>query len=162
LDQDSKVLRFAYHVSDAAIDQLCDKWEQDHEHHILFCVENAALEFIGIGHIALQDGMELAFSVHKEHRGQSIGSKLMSRAIQYCRTHGILKGCMVCLSTNAVIKHLCVKHGIHMENDHGETLADIEFADPDFTTFVNEGIASNLGAMDYLSKRTPLSWNYMP
>ena len=82
-----------------------------------------------------------------------MGSALMKRVIQWCRTHGKLKGCMVCLSTNAAIKHLCLKHGIHIHSSHGETLADIELDSPNITTFISEQTDNNLGVMDYLGKR---------
>jgi GNAT superfamily N-acetyltransferase len=162
LDSDSKVLRFGSPITDAVIDSLCDSFEANPSQHILFCVENNNLEFVAVGHVALQDSMELAFSVLKEHQGQGIGNALMKRAIQYCRTHGILKGCMVCLSTNATIKHLCTKYGIHFENDHGETLADIELDRPDFVTYMNEAADSNLAVMDYMGKRITKNWSFKP
>lgn len=156
LDMDSRTLRFANPVSDEVIDTLCDKWEGDHEHNILFCIENNDLEFVAIGHIAIEDsGMELAFSVLKEYQGQGMGNYLMKRCIQWCRTHGFLKGCMVCLSTNQVIKHLCIKYGIHIESEHGETLADIELDHPSMQTYWTEATDSNLAVMDYLGKRMP-------
>ena len=153
LDAASKILRFGYPVTDAVIDQLCDKFEADHSHNILFCIENNDLEFVAIGHIALYDEMELAFSVLKDYQKQGMGSALMKRVIQWCRTNGNLKGCMVCLSTNQAIRHLCSKHGIHMHNEHGETMADIELDSPNITTYITEATDSNLGAMDYLGKR---------
>lgn len=154
LDIDSKVLRFANPVTDEVIDILCDKWEADHEHNILFCIENDDLDFIAVGHIAIEEtGMELAFSVLKGYQGQGMGSHLMKRCIQWCRTHGFLKGCMVCLSSNSIIKHLCTKHGIHMENDHGETLADIELDHPSLQTYWTEAASSNIAVMDYWGKR---------
>ena len=153
LDTDSKQLRFGFTVRDEVIDQLCDRFESETEKNILFCIENNDLEFIAVGHIAMHDEMELAFSVLKKYQGKGLGSMLMKRAIQWCRTHNQLKGCMVCLSTNQVIKHLCVKHGIHMTNDHGETMADIELDSPNITTFVSEATDSNLAVMDYLGKR---------
>ena len=154
LDFDSRVLRFANPVTDEVIDQLCDKWEKDHEHNILFCIENDDLDFVAIGHIAVeQDNMELAFSVLKGYQGQGMGNHLFKRVIQWCRTHKMLKGCMVCLSTNSVIKHLCLKYGIHLTSEHGETLADIELDSPNITTYVTEATDSNLAVMDYLGKR---------
>jgi GNAT superfamily N-acetyltransferase len=153
LDPSSKVLRFGVPLSDTVIDQLCDKFEADHTHNVLFCIENKNLEFVAIGHIALYDEMELAFSVLKEYQGQGMGNLLMKRCIQYCRTHNVLKGCMVCLATNAAIKHLCLKHGIHIHSEHGETLADITLDQPNITTYVSEQVDSNLGVMDYLGKR---------
>ena len=153
LDVDSKILRFGYPITDTILDQLCDKFEADHSHNILFCIENNNLEFVAIGHIALYKEMELAFSVLKDYQGQGMGNLLMKRVIQWCRTNGNLKGCMVCLSTNQAIKHLCLKHGIHIHSEHGETLADIELDRANITTYVSEQVDSNLGAMDYLGKR---------
>ncbi|CAB4241763.1 NAT_SF domain containing protein [uncultured Caudovirales phage] len=153
LDPASKHMRFGYAVTDEIIDQLCDRWEADHNHNILFAIENANLDFIAVGHIAMYDEMELAFSVLKEHQGQGLGNLVMKRVIQWCRTNGNLKGCMVCLSSNAAIKHLCVKHGIHIHSEHGETLADIELDSPNITTYINEATDSNLAVADYIGKR---------
>jgi GNAT superfamily N-acetyltransferase len=160
LDEDSKLLRFGHRVTDEVIDKLCDIIEEDSLHHILFCIENENLELVAVGHIATKDGMELAFSVLKEYQKQGFGNKLMTRCIQYCRTHGILKGCMVCLSSNAVIKHLCIKNGIHIHTEYGETMADVELDQPNVTTYVNEQVASNLAVFDYMSKRTRLPWSF--
>jgi GNAT superfamily N-acetyltransferase len=155
LDIASKHLRFGYVIQDDMIDQLCDRWEADHEHNILFCIENDDLDFVAVGHIAMQKDMELAFSVLKGYQGQGMGNHLFKRVIQWCRTHNMLKGCMVCLSHNSVIKHLCTKYGIHMKTSQGETLADIELDSPKLDTFVSEATDSNLAVIDYLGKRMP-------
>lgn len=153
LDEASKYLRFGYQIKDEMIDQLCDQFEAEHEKNILFAIENDDLDFIAIGHIALHGELELAFSVLKGYQGQGMGSALMKRAIQWCRIHNKLKGCMVCLSTNAAIKHLCLKHGIHIHSEQGETMADIELDSPNITTYLNEATDSNLAVADYLGKR---------
>lgn len=153
LDAESKTLRFGYPITDYVIDQLCDKFEADHNKHVLFAIENRKLEFIAVGHIALDSGMELAFSVLKKHQGRGFGNLLMKRCIQYCRTHDILKGCMVCLSTNAAIRHLCRKYEITVENDHGESLADIHLAPAGIDTYISETIDNNMSALDYITKR---------
>lgn len=157
LDRDSKTLRFANPLTDEVIDQLCDKWEADHEHNILFCIENSDLDFVAVAHIAIDENheMELAFSVLKEYQGRGMGTDLMKRAIQWCRTHDFLHGSMICLSTNSVIKHLCTKHGIHMESEYGETLAEIHLDHPSLSTFWVEATDSNLAIMDYWGKRMP-------
>jgi len=134
-------------------DKQCDQFEAETEKNVLFAIENDDLDFIAIGHIAVQEELELAFSVLKGYQGQGMGNLLMKRAIQWCRTHNRLKGCMVCLSTNAAIKHLCLKHGIHIHSEHGETMADIELDSPNITTFLNEATDSNLAVVDYLGKR---------
>jgi GNAT superfamily N-acetyltransferase len=153
LDEASKYLRFGYHIQDEMIDKLCAQFEAEPEKNVLFAIENDDLDFIAIGHIAVQGEMELAFSVLKGYQGQGMGSLLMKRVIQWCRIHNKLKGCMVCLSTNQVIRHLCAKHSIHMTNDHGETLADIELDSPNITTYITEATDSNLAVVDYLGKR---------
>ncbi len=155
LDSSSKHLRFGYIIQDEMIDKLCDQWESEPDKNILFCIENDDLDFIAVGHIALQEDMELAFSVLKGYQGQVMGNHLFKRTIQWCRTHGKLKGCMVCLSHNTVIKHLCTKYGIHLKSDHGETLAEVELDSPNINTFVSEATDSNLAVMDYLGKRMP-------
>lgn len=155
LDAESKYLRFGFTASDEIIDRICDKIDDDKSQHILFCVENDDLEFIAIGHIATHGRIELAFSVLKSHQGNKLGQAVMKRCIQYCRTHGLLKGCMVCLSHNKTIQHLCRKNGIHMEFDHGEVLANIELDHPSFATYISEQISSNLGMTDFIVKRTP-------
>ena len=155
LDAESTNLRFANPLSNEAIDKLCDAWEQDHEHNILFAIEDDNLDLIAVAHIAIDEkgGMELAFSVLKEYQGQGLGTHLMKRAIQWCRIHNFLEGTMVCLSTNKVIRHLCTKHGIHMESEYGETLADIHLDHPSLKTYVDEATSSNLAIMDYWGKR---------
>lgn len=158
LDAESRNLRFAHPVTDEVIDSLCDRWEANTDKHILFAVEDDHLDFIGVGHIALEDGMELAFSVQKEYRGQGLGGMLMERCIRFCRTHDILDGCMVCLSHNAAIKHLCIKHGIKIHTEYGETTADIHLDEPNLTTYFAEATQSNLAVIDYLSKRSLLPW----
>jgi len=153
LDEASKYLRFGYHIQNEMIDALCDKFEGEPEKNVLFAIENDDLDFIAIGHISIQAELELAFSVLKGYQGQGMGSALMKRVIQWCRIHGKLKGCMVCLSTNQAIKHLCLKHGIHIHSEHGETMADIELDSPNITTYISEATDSNLAVVDYLGKR---------
>lgn len=162
LDSESRHLRFGIMIKDETIDMLCNGIDKDHEHHILFCIENDQLEFIAVGHIATTDGMELAFSVLKEHQGKGMGSALMKRCIQWCRTHNILKGCMVCLSHNQAIRHLCLKYGIHFHTEHGESEADIELDAPGFDTFINESMDSNFAVLDYVGKRNRLPWIFAP
>jgi GNAT superfamily N-acetyltransferase len=160
LDEHSKYLRFGYCIRDDMIDTLCNQFETEPDKNILFCIENDDLDFIAIGHIAIQDELELAFSVLKGYQGQGMGSHLMKRVIQWCRTQGKLKGCMVCLSSNAAIRHLCTKHGIHVHSEHGETMAEIELDSPSITTYVAEATDSNLAAIDYMGKRMRKSWTF--
>jgi len=153
LDAESRTLRFASPVSDYVIDQFCDGVEASPSNHILFAIEDDELNFVAIGHIALEGKMELAFSVLAEYQGQGMGNNLMKRCIQWCRIHNILEGCMICLTSNSKIRHLCRKYGISTENSQGESLADIKLSPADVTTYIGETVDNNLGAWDYWSKR---------
>lgn len=156
LDLDSKILRFGCVIKDEVIDQLFCTIENDRDSHVLFCIENDNLEFVAVGHIVVGDAMELALSVLKEYQNQGLGSAVMRRCIQWCRTHNILEGEMVCLSSNRAIRHLCNKHGISMVSKDGETMATIRLEPANASTYISEVVNQNLGALDWLSKRTVL------
>lgn len=153
LDTESKYLRFGYPVTDEIIDRLCDTIESNKRSHILFCVENSSLEFIAIGHVAIVDDMELAFSVLSAYQKQGLGNALMSRVIQWCRINGKLTGHMVCLSSNSVIRHLCHKYGIKMTSSFGETHASIVLDNAALDTYIGEVTDCSIATVDFLSKR---------
>ena len=155
LDAESRTLRFANPVSDLVIDNFCDGVEAKYYNHILFAIEDSDLNFIAVGHIALEEDrkMELAFSVHKDYQGQGLGNRLMARCIQWCRIHGYLDGCMVCLRSNSKIRHLCRKYGITVENECDEALADIKLPPANVITYIDESLDTQLGVLDYWSKR---------
>ena len=158
LDEDSRYLRFGFNIKDETLLKLCKNFEDNAKKHILFCVEDDNLDFIAIGHIALGDEMELAFSVLKEYQGQGIGDKLMKRCINFCRLHGYLRGCMVCLSHNKAIKHLCVKNGIRIHSEFGETMGDITLNTANLNTVMLEVENVNRAVIDYGLKRIKLPW----
>jgi GNAT superfamily N-acetyltransferase len=153
LDQESRTLRFANPYSDYLIDQFCDGVEANHKEHVLFAIEDNELNFIAIGHICLAKPMELAFSVLKEYQGQGLGGKLLSRCVQWCRTHNILEGTMVCLPHNSAMRHLCRKHKIEVTIECGEALADIKLPSAEVSTYLHETLDNNLGILDYWRKR---------
>jgi GNAT superfamily N-acetyltransferase len=161
LDSESKHMRFGYAATDEIIDVLCDGFERNQQSHKFFVVENDRFEFVAVGHIATEHNMELAFSVLKEYQGHGLGNSLMKRCIQYCRIIGKLKGCMVCLARNSVIRHLCRKNGIKLTNELGEALAEIELDHPDLKTYIDEATDSNLEVIEYVRKRfSPYRFTY--
>jgi GNAT superfamily N-acetyltransferase len=158
LDYNSRYLRFGFTALDEMIDTLCDGFEKAPDEHVLFCVENSTLDVVAVGHVALGPNMELAFSVLKDYQGKGLGQKLMKRCIQWCRTKGILSGTMLCLSHNDRIKHMCIKHGIHIHTECGETQGDIKLDEADVFTHLDEATDRNLAAVDYFTKRARLPW----
>jgi GNAT superfamily N-acetyltransferase len=154
LSMESRHLRFGYMIRDEAILTMVDAWQFNYKSHTLFAIENEALEFVAVAHIAREaQGMELAFSVLDQYQGQGMGNLLMDRSIQYCRVKGLLLGNMVCLPHNAAIRHLCKKHDIQLHTEDGETLALVHLPCADYTTFVNEYADRNLGVVDYWALR---------
>jgi len=152
LDSASRYLRFGYHINDAMINVLCDKFESNPQTHKLFVIENDELEVVAVGHISLEgEEVELAFSVLKDYQGQGMGSALMKRCIEWCQNRNIKGGCMVCLATNKAVRNMAKKHGILID-EHGETLADITIPAPNPVSVMNEVVDSNLARFDHLGK----------
>lgn len=152
LDEESRYTRFGFMIKDETIEQLCDKFESTPHEHKIFVIEDADLNVVAAGHIALEaNETELAFSVLKEYRKQGMGSSLMSRTIEWCQNRNIKGGCMVCLSTNTAIKKLASKHGI-LVNDGGETLANITIPDPTPSSVLHEVVDSSMARADHIGK----------
>lgn len=158
LDAQSRYLRFGLPASDQYINKFVDSVIKNSDQHVLFCIETDDLEFAAVGHVAIDKKMELAFSVLTQYQKKGMGSALMKRIIQWCRTNGILHGCMVCLPTNQIIKHLCGKFGIKMKSADGEILADIELDSAAIDTYIVETADSNAAVVDYVSKRLFKNW----
>jgi RimJ/RimL family protein N-acetyltransferase len=153
LSDESKTLRFAYPAKNASIERFIETVDSNFNSHYIFAIEDENLNFIGVAHVSLQnDEMELAFSVADSHQGQGIGTELIKFSINWCRNRGITKGYMVCLSTNSKMKKLAAKCGMKLQNDHGETTANIELDAPTPVTYSTEFFVSNLAAFDHFTK----------
>lgn len=152
LDKDSRYLRFASHVSDEVIIKFVKSIKQNPTKHIIFVIENDTLDVIGVGHISLEGEMELAFSVLKEYQRKGYGSALTDRCIDWCRNRGLRTGFMIFLQSNAAIKHIAIKHGLKLKSEYGETTALIDLPESNIKTFMNEAVAVNYSAFDYVFK----------
>lgn len=159
LDDQSRYLRFGFKAKDQTIDTMVNDIVKNPQKHVLFGVENSNLELIGVGHIALGQPVELAFSVLQEFQGQGMGSSIIKRCIQYCRSQSITKGYMVCLSSNYIVRHLCVKHGLKLSLQEGEVLASFELNPPTLITLTNESLDNNLAVADFFKKRSLKFWS---
>lgn len=153
LDEESRYMRFGFHIKNDTINELCNRWEMNSDKHKVFAIENNNLEVVAIGHVSLEDDVpELAFSVFKECQGQGMGDALMKRAIEYCQNRGIKIGCMVCLMSNDKIKGLARKHGIMVKTDDGDSRGAIEIPSPTPVSYWHEYMEDNFGKMDHLGK----------
>ena len=153
LDEESRYMRFGYHIRTDQIRELCKKWQANADKHVIFAIENEDLEIVGIGHVSLEDSPgELAFSVLKECQGQGMGDALMKRCIEYCQNHNIKTGCMVCLGSNDKIKSLARKHGILVKTEYGDASAEVAIPDPSPVSIWHEAINDSWARIDHLGK----------
>lgn len=159
LDTASRHLRFTGSISDVGIDVFCNTVTANPDKHVLFAIENSQLEFVAVGHIAMGSSVELAFSVLPEHQGTGMGSALFTSVIRYCRIRNWLSGHMMCLPSNSAIRHLCTKYGIKMHNDSGDIIGTIDLPKPDLPLYIEETTNYNLSMMDFMAKRTMISWS---
>lgn len=153
LDEESRYLRFGFHIKSETIVELVGQWESNADQHIVFGIENDDLEIIGVAHISLQDNpAELAFSVLKNYQRQGMGDALMARAIEYCQNHNIKHGCMVCLGHNDPIKKLARKHNVLVKTEQGDSMGAIEIPSPTPISYWKEAVEDSLGKLDHLGK----------
>lgn len=153
LDQESRYMRFGFHIKDEVINQLCDKWVLNPHKHKIFAIENDNLEIVGVAHVSLEDDTpELAFSVWREFQHMGMGDALMKRAIEYCQNKGIKQGYMVCLPTNSKIKGLARKNGVLIHTVDGESEGDITIPNPTPISVWHEYIEDSIGKLDHLGK----------
>lgn len=153
LDEENRYMRFGYHARTEQITDLCNRWRENADKHIIFAIENDDLEVVGVAHISLEDEpAELAFSVLKEYQGQGMGNALMARAVEYCQNHGIKTGCMVCLGSNDKIKSLARKHGILVRSEHGDASAEVAIPSPTPVSIWSEAVNNQLAKIDHLGK----------
>ena len=153
LDEESRYMRFGYHIKTSQIRDLCKKWQDNADKHIVFAIENEDLEIVGVAHISLEDDpAELAFSVLQECQGQGMGDALMKRAIAYCQNHGIKSGCMVCLGSNDKIKNLARKNNILVKTEHGDASAEVSIPAPNPISIWGEVMCNQIATIDHLGK----------
>ena len=153
LDEESRYMRFGFHIRNEIINQLCDKWALDPHNHKIFVIENENLEVVAVAHVSLEgDTPELAFSVFKECQHKGMGDALMKRAIEYCQNKGIKHGYMVCLPSNDKIKGLARKNGILVHTADGDCEGDITIPDPTPISYWHEYFENTMGTVDHVSK----------
>lgn len=153
LDEESRYMRFGFHIRNETINELCSKWELNSDKHKVFAIENDNLEVVAIGHVSLEEEpAELAFSVFKEYQGQGMGDALMKRTIEYCQNRGIKLGCMVCLGSNDKIKHLARKNNILVKTEEGDSVGQVSIPAPTPVSVWREYVEDSIAKLDHLGK----------
>lgn len=138
--QDDETLRLYFGVTmdESAIDMLINRIVKDPSSHE-FLVGEREGKRVGCVHIAVsKDEVEFGIIIDKKLRGQKVGSKLLSEAILWARNRNYQNLYMHCLSWNQPIKHLCAKHGLKMNSEHGETEVKVDLPPRTFQSLVKE------------------------
>jgi GNAT superfamily N-acetyltransferase len=153
LDEETRYMRFGFHIRNETINELSNRWELHSDKHKVFAIENDNMEVVAVGHVSLEEEpAELAFSVFKEYQGRGMGDALMKRTIEYCQNRGIKLGCMVCLGSNDKIKHLARKHNILVKTEEGEAQGKITIPSPTPASYWHEYIEDSVAKIDHLGK----------
>jgi RimJ/RimL family protein N-acetyltransferase len=144
LDRDTRALYFGAPYGDEQIDDLVNKIvEKSDLHHFLVAEYKGA--WIGTIHIAEVNDKEVEFGfvVDPEHRGNGIADRMMNEALLWTRNRGFSQLYMHCLSWNAPIKRLCIKHGMELHTESGETDTVLDLEPADFQSYTEEMVSRN-------------------
>ena len=144
LDKETRGTYFGVQYTDEQIDSLVKGiLEKSAQHH--FLVAEYKGNWIGSIHIAevTAEEVEFGFIVDKEHRGHGIADRMMKEAIVWVRNRGYHSLYMHCLSWNQPIKRLCIKNGMDLHSEYGETETKLELAPPDLTSLTEEVLTRN-------------------
>ena len=153
LDDESRYMRFGFHIKNETITDLCNKWQDESDQHKIFVIENDNLEVVGVAHVSLEgDTPELAFSVLKDYQHQGLGDALMKRAIEYCQNKNIKQGYMVCLSSNDKIKRLARRNNVLVTTEDGDSHGEIAIPTATPVSYWKEYVEDNFAKLDHLGK----------
>jgi RimJ/RimL family protein N-acetyltransferase len=144
LDAETRATYFGVQYTDEQVDHLVNGIVADYGKHNFLVAEYKG-EWIGTIHIAntVPGEVEFGFIVDKKHRGHGIADRMMDEALIWCRNRGYNSVYMHCLSWNTPIKRLCLKHGMELETEYGETETKLELPPADLTTLTTEVLTRN-------------------
>lgn len=139
LDADTRGTYFGIQYTDEQIDNLVNGIVAHADKHH-FLVAEYKNQWIGTVHIAEvnDDEVEFGFIVDQQHRGHGIADRMMREAIVWARNRGYGSLYMHCLPYNIPIKRLCVKHGMELHTEYGETDTKLALDPPNINSLVEE------------------------
>jgi RimJ/RimL family protein N-acetyltransferase len=144
LDAATRATYFGITYTDEQIDKLVECIVSAPERHN-FLVSEYRGAWIGTIHIAqvTDNEVEFGFIVDELHRGRGIADRMMTEALLWARNRGYNSLYMHCLSWNQPIKRLCLKHGMELRSEYGETETKLDLQPADLTTLTEEMITRN-------------------
>ncbi|WP_186203745.1 GNAT family N-acetyltransferase [Burkholderia gladioli] len=157
LDDEDRLLRFGQIVPNHVIENYVRTI--DFGRDTVFGVFDAALELVGVGHLAYlpDEGdkrtAEFGVSVLESARGQGVGTRLFERAAIRSRNTHVSTLYMHCLSRNVTMMHIAKKSGMRIEYACGEADAYLSLPPADHSTIIAEMLQEQAAVFDYAMKR---------
>jgi len=154
LPADDRRLRFGHSISDDAVRKYVAGI--DFGRDSVFGIHGAALDLIGVAHVALDSGhgvAELGVSVDPSSRTKGYGFALLQRAVLHAANLGYRVLFMYCLAENGIMMHLAQKAGLTVVIERGEADARLKLDRFAHGGAIREALADQFALVDCMLKQ---------
>lgn len=157
LGPEDRHLRFGSPTSDIVIERYVANL--DFCRDAVFGVFNAALDLVGIAHLAYlpagKDALrtaEFGVSVLSRERNRGLGAALLERAAMHARNTQITTLFVHCLANNKAMMHLAQKLDMRVEFAYGDADAYLILPPANAQSILNEATQEQMADLDYAIK----------
>jgi RimJ/RimL family protein N-acetyltransferase len=142
--QETLATYFGIAVDAIYINHLIDGIVSNPEEHY-FLIATQGSTWVGVIHMARisEHEMEFGVMVAEQYRNQGIADQLMSEAIVWIRNRGFDTLYLHCVTWNRAMKHLANKHGLVMQEDHGDVDVCSRVPPPSMISYAQEAATHN-------------------
>ena len=154
LPADDRRLRFGHSIPDDAVRKYVAGI--DFGRDSVFGIHGAALELIGVAHLALDPVhrvAELGVSVDPSSRTKGYGYALLQRAVLHAANLGYRVLFMYCLAENGIMMHLAQKAGLTVVIERGEADARLKLDRFAHGGAIKEALADQFALVDDMLKQ---------
>lgn len=153
LPEQDQFMRFGGYVKDTIIQkyiQDIDFWKDG-----VFGAFNTNLQLVAVSHVYVDKSSkkeqiaEIAISVDADYRQKQIATKLIQRALNWCKNHFIDKIEMHWLADNQGINKIAKEFGYEISQAYQEKEGILKMTGPNVQSVVNEVIEDSVEWMDY-------------
>jgi RimJ/RimL family protein N-acetyltransferase len=154
LPPEDRRLRFGHSIPDDAVRKYVAGI--DFGRDSVFGIHGAALDLIGVAHLALDPEhrvAELGVSVDPSSRGKGYGFALLQRAVLHAANQGYRVLFMYCLAENGIMMHLAQKAGLTVVIQRGEADARLKLDRFAHGGAIEEALADQFALVDDMLKQ---------
>jgi RimJ/RimL family protein N-acetyltransferase len=154
LPGEDRRLRFGQSIRDEAVGKYVAGIDFDRDQ--VFGIHGAALELIGVAHLALDgeaQAAELGLSVDPACRGKGYGYAMLQRSLLHAANIGFRVLFMHCLAENRIMMHLAQKSGLKIVTQAGEADAQLVLDRGAHGGIFKEAMADQLALVDIMLKQ---------